>query len=294
LRIESEERRGSSFSQVSSSKVLAMTMTSYFLHGNLESGDVYSPTGSSYVVRRTGSERDDVHLLREKMRIPRVRGVIKRPRLDEALQKSLSQFPATLVSGRAGTGKTTLAAGLARAHGNAAWYSVESADIEWNVFAHYFATCILKAAKSKVPVADLLPEEIHASQSVIATFLINVFAEAETALLRDPLLIVLDGIHHVFDAPWFGEFFSLLLSSLPENTNLLLLCRSKPPNPLWRLRSKQQLNVMDEKVLAFNLAETVQLVKRAGLDRRHAERAHAAIFGRISNLLQFVNANKPG
>ena len=160
------------------------------------------------MVRRAGSERDDVHLLREKMQIPRVRGVIKRPRLDEALKKSLSQFPATLVSGRAGTGKTTLAAGLARAQENAAWYSVESADIEWNVFAHYFATCILKAAKSRVPVADLLPEEIHASQSVIATFLINVFAEAETALLREPLLIVLDGIHHVFDAPWFGEFFS--------------------------------------------------------------------------------------
>ena len=268
-------------------------MTSYFLHGSLESGDVYSPTASSSVVRRPGSEREDVHLLREKMQIPRVRGVIKRPRLDEVLQKSLSQFPATLVSGRAGTGKTTMASAFARAQEHTAWYSVESADIEWNVFAHYFATCILKSVKSKVPVADLLPEDIHTSQSVIATFLINVFAEAETALVREPLLIVLDGIHHVFDASWFGEFFSLLLSSLPENTNLLLLCRSKPPNPLWRLRSKQQLNVIDEKVLAFNLAETVQLVKRAGMDRRHAERAHAATFGRISNLLQFISANKP-
>lgn len=269
-------------------------MTSYFLHGNLESGDVYSPSGGSSVVKRNASDRDDVHLLLEKMKIPRVRGVIKRPRLDEMLHKSLSQFPATLVSGRAGTGKTTLASAYARAQKHTAWYSVESADIEWNVFAHYFATCILRTVKSKVPVADLLPDEIHASQSVIATFLINVFAEAETALVHDPLLIVLDGIHHVFDASWFGEFFSLLLSSLPENSSLLLLCRSKPPNPLWRLRSKQQLNVIDEKVLAFNLAETVQLVKRAGLDRLIAERAHAATFGRVSNLLQFVNTTKPG
>ena len=147
---------------------------------------------------------------------------------------------------------------------------------------------VLDAVKSKVTVNEVLPDEIHATQSVIATFLINVFAEAENGLHHEPLLIVLDGIHHLFDAEWFGEFFTLLLPSLPENINLLLLCRSKPPNPLWRLRSKQQLNVIDEKVLVFNLAETVQLAKRAGLEPDVAEREHAATFGRISKLLQRI------
>ncbi len=264
----------------------------YFLHDNLESNEAYTPTGGSSRDQRSTSEREDVHILREKLQIPRYRGVLERPRLNVVLRKSLTQFPATLVSGRAGTGKTTLAAEFARTQERAAWYSVESADVEWNVFAHYFATCLLNSVKSKVAVSDVLPDEIHVSQSVIATFLINVFAEAETELLHEPLLIVLDGIHHVFDAPWFGEFFSLLLSSLPDNTALLLLCRSKPPSPLWRLRSKQQLNVIDEKLLAFNLGETVDLLKRAGLDRSDAERAHAATFGRISNLLQFVGDKK--
>jgi len=205
------------------------------------------------------------------------------------LKKSLAQFPATLVSGRAGTGKTTIAAEFARDHAHAAWFTVESSDIDWNIFAHYFATSVLDAVNSKADVPSLIPDEIHASQSTIATFLINLFAEAETELLHDPLLIVLDGIHHLFDAEWFGEFFTLLLSSLPENTHLLLLCRSKPPNPLWRLRSKQQLNVIDEKLLAFDLAETVELMKITGQSRRVAEQAHSATFGRISKLLQFVN-----
>ena len=264
----------------------------YFLHDNLESTEAYSPAGGSSHEKRPASEREDVHILREKLEIPSVRGVLERPRLHDMLRKSLTQFPATLVSGRAGTGKTTLAAEFAHAQERAAWYSVESADVEWNVFAHYFATCLLSSVNSEASVVDLLPDEIHASQSVIARFLINVFSEAETGLPHEPLLIVLDGIHHVFDAPWFGEFFSLLLSSLPDNTTLLLLCRSKPPNPLWRLRSKQQLNVIDEKVLAFNLGETVDLIKRVGLNRCEAERAHAATFGRISNLLQFVGEKK--
>ena len=229
-----------------------------------------------------------MHVLREKLQIPRIRGVIKRKRVEDMLHKSLAQFPATLVSGRAGTGKTATAAGLARQADHAAWYSVESSDIEWNVFANYFGTSVLGAVKSKATVDSVLPDEIHVSQSAIATFLINLFAEAETDLLHERLLIVLDGIHHLFDAEWFGEFFGLLLSSLPENVSLLLLCRSKPPNPLWRLRSKQQLNVIDEKLLAFNLAETVELVKRAGLSRSEAERAHSATFGRISKLLQRI------
>lgn len=263
-------------------------MTAYFLSDTLESPETYMPVGGASYPKRAGAEREEVHVLREKLRIPRFRGLIKRPRLEEMLQKSLGQFPATLISGRAGTGKTTLAAEFARRRNRAAWYSVESSDIDWNVFAHYFVTCVLRAVKSKASVTDLLPEEIHASRPAIATSLVNVFAKVETELVHDPLLIVLDGIHHVFDADWFGEFFSLLLSSLPQNVNLLLLCRSKPPNPLWRLRSKQQLNVIDEKLLAFNLAETVELAKRNGRGRSEAEKAHAATFGRVSKLIETV------
>jgi|KBSSwiStaDraftv2_1062776.scaffolds.fasta_scaffold53944_2 LuxR family maltose regulon positive regulatory protein len=263
-------------------------MTSYFLHESLDSSESYSPSTRASAKRNRATEREGVHVLREKLRIPRQRGLIKRRRLVELLRRSTTQFPATLISGRAGTGKSTIAAEFARMQDRVAWYSVESSDIDWNVFAHYFATSVLSSAKTRVSVQDVLPDEIHVSQSAIATFLINLFAEAETELVHAPFLIVLDDIHHLFDAEWFGEFFTLLLSSLPDNTHVILLCRSKPPNPLWRLRSKQQLNVIDEKLLAFDLAETVELVRRAGIRRSEAERAHSATFGRISKLLQFV------
>lgn len=186
-----------------------------------------------------------------------------------------------------------MAAAFARGHDHVAWYSVESADAEWNVFANYFASCVLRAVGSKIKVREFISTDRDASQSAIATLLIDLMAEAQTMLLHEPLLIVLDGIHHLFDAPWFGQFFELLLSSLPENTNLLLLCRSKPPGPLWRMRSKQQLNVIDEKVLAFDLGETVRLTTKLGLKRSDAERAHSTTFGRASKLIEYSQRLSP-
>ena len=265
----------------------------YFLDSNLDSGDdVYSPLGNQTARPSSVGRRDGFHLLTEKLGMPRFRGLVSRPRLDELLRRSIEQFPATLVSGRAGTGKTALAATFARSQDHVAWYSIEASDIEWNVFIHYFAASVLKAVKSKARPIDILPTNAEPTQSSMASSLISIFAEAETELLHEPLLIVLDGIHCLFDAPWFGEFFSLLLSSLPEKTNLLLLCRSKPPSPLWRLRSKQQLYVIDEKLLAFTLAETVELAAKLGLRRPEAERAHAETFGRISKLIEAAESRK--
>ncbi|HVF30563.1 MAG TPA: AAA family ATPase [Pyrinomonadaceae bacterium] len=264
-------------------------MMTYFLDSHLDSGDIYSPLGNSAAKRQRPSRREGIHLLTEKLSVPKYRGLVARPRLDELLSRSIEQFPATLISGRAGTGKTALASTFARSQQHAAWYSVESSDIEWNVFIHYFAAGVLRAVKSKAKPKDLLPTNAEPNQSSMASSLISIFAEAETELLHEPLLIVLDGIHCLFDAPWFGEFFGLLLSSLPENTNLLLLCRSKPPSPLWRLRSKQQLHVIDEKLLAFTLPETVELVTKLGLKRSDAERAHADTFGRVSKLLEVAD-----
>src|SRR5690349_11080903 len=108
-----------------------MTMTSYFLQDSLESAESYSQSGTTSPSRRRASDRDAIHVLREKLRIPRVRGAVGRSRLDELLRRSLTQFPATLISGRAGTGKTTLVAEFARGHDHTAWYSVESSDVEW-------------------------------------------------------------------------------------------------------------------------------------------------------------------
>jgi len=115
----------------------------------------------------------------------------------------------------------------------------------------------------------------------------------ETDEKNDRPLLVLDGIDHLFDADWFCGFFNILQPSLSETADALLLCRSRPPNPLWRLRSKQQLDVIDEKTLAFDRDETVLLLRQVGRPQAEAERIHAETFGRVSKLLPFISGRKP-
>ena len=262
-----------------------MTMT-FSLHEN------FGPDGAcervdpgSFNSKPTvGTVREGFSILREKLRIPDTGNLVERPRIDALLQKSCAQFPATLVSGRSGTGKTALAATFAHSMENVAWYSVEAADINWPVFSRYFTAALRETGRANA-IRDGENGGEDVSENEIARFLLRAFSTSYAQ--QGPLLIVLDDIHHLFDAPWFGDFFNLLLHSLPPETHLLLLCRSRPPGPLWRLRSKQVLNVLDEKVIAFTIAETQSLF--ASLDiASGTERAHRSSFGRVSRLLQFV------
>src|SRR5215216_121366 len=266
-----------------------MTM-SFILQDHFDSTESYSPAIHTTAVTPSKGERDGVHILNEKLQIPHCEGLIERPRLIEKLERSLSHFAATLVSGRAGTGKTSIAAAYARTRKCTAWFTVESSDIDWSIFASYLAASVLRVVGSKKTVDDSLPAVTNSSPAAMATFFHNIFSELETAEKDHRPLLVLDGIHHLFDADWFSGFFNILQPSLSETADLLLLCRSKPPNPLWRLRSKQQLDVIDEKMLAFDRDETISLLNQVGRSQAEAACIHAETFGRVSKLLPFINS----
>jgi ATP/maltotriose-dependent transcriptional regulator MalT len=270
----------------------SMTM-SFILQDHFDSTERYSLATHTTAATPSKGEPEGVHILKEKLEIPRCAGLIERPRLTQKLERSLSHFAATLVSGRAGTGKTSIAAAYARTRKSAAWFTVEPSDVDWNVFASHLAASVLRVVGSRKAVADSLPAVTNSSPARMATYLLNIVSELETAENDHRPLLVLDGIHHLFDAEWFGEFFSVLQPSLSEIADLLLLCRSKPPNPLWRLRSKQQLDVIDEKTLAFDRSEAILLLKQVGRSQAEAARIHAETFGRVSKLLPFISAGKP-
>ena len=240
--------------------------------------DFRSGAADEYVV----AGRESSGLVKEKLRMPAISDAIERPRLTTLLQRSAQQFPSTLICGRAGTGKTTLAAGFADMFDNAFWYSVDSTDADWNSFSRYFAACIGETTNSSV--------RSHADGTVdqgeLAQFLLDIFVNTYDSASPKARLIVIDDIHHLFDAAWFDDFFNLLLYSIPSKAHLLLLCRSKPPHPLWRLRSKQMLNVLDEKVIAFDPVETESLFEKYGLPPSAARDAHRKHFGRVSKLVQ--------
>lgn len=255
----------------------------FFLHDSLDPGDeIQQRDAGSSKSTVSAIPRDDIHILWEKLSVPAASKTVRRPRLTEVLLRSTAQFNATLVSGRAGTGKTTLAAEYAKQYKRIAWYSVESTDVDWYLFAHYFAASLLGPAKiGSIPCTS---DGGDKNQVAMAKFIDWLIGEAAIERQRDQMLIVLDNLHHIFDAAWFPDFFQLLVSSLPENAHLLMLCRSKPPNPIWRMRSKQVLYVIDEKLLAFSLDETIALFKANELTKKAARKAYEDSFGRISKL----------
>jgi LuxR family maltose regulon positive regulatory protein len=235
----------------------------------------------------TESKEESIHLFAEKLCIPEFGKNISRPRLTDLLARSASQFGATLICGRAGTGKTALAADFAAGYKNIAWYSVEAADTDWNIFSnHLFAAIFQKRSmfirNNSVP-EDALSEEIE-------RFFEKLSSKIAKAFTREPLLLVIDDLHHVFDTPWFDLFFASIVNPLSANVDILLLSRSKPSYPLWRMRSKQVLNVIDEKLLAFNPEETVELFKKYDLGKKAAESAHRESFGRISKLKLLIDS----
>src|ERR1051326_3598197 len=269
-----------------------MTM-SFILQDHFDSTERYSLATRTSATTPSKGERDGVHILNEKLEIPQCAGLIERPRLIEKLERSLGQFAATLVSGRAGTGKTSIAAAYARTRKSAAWFTVESSDIDWSIFGSHLAATVHRLAASGKPAADSLPRVTKSSPGEMEIFLLNLVLEFETTAKDHRPLLVLDGIHHLFDADWFGGFFNILQPSLSEIADLLLLCRSKPPNPLWRLRSKQHCDVINEKPFAFHKKETIFPPQRGGLTKAEAARIHAETFGRVSKLLPFMSTGKP-
>lgn len=272
--------------------LFSMTM-SFLLQDHFDSTERCSLSIHTTAATPSTGERDGVHILNEKLEIPHCAGLVERPRLIEKLERSLSQFAATLVSGRAGTGKTSIAAAYARTRKRVAWFTVESSDIDWNVFASYLAASVQRVAESRKAAGDSLHAVTNSSPAAMAIFLYVIASLLETDEKDDRPLLVLDGIHHLFDADWFEGFFNILQPSLSQTADVLLLCRSRPPNPLWRLRSKQQLDVIEEKTLAFDRDETILLLKQVGRSQAEAARIHAETFGRVSKLLPFISGGKP-
>jgi LuxR family maltose regulon positive regulatory protein len=264
-----------------------MTMT-FSLHENFEFNgvEICNEVASTSLNRRQ-SFSDEVRLFAEKLAAPKARNSIRRPRLLEVLSKSCAQFGATLITGRAGTGKTTLAAQFARKYKKTAWFSMDSADSEWKIFSAYFSAS-LKEPRSKRSQSKNSFEDSAPDQSEISNFVENLLAEFCPAEEGQPNLIVLDDAHYIFDSDWFGDFFNTLIYSLSGETHLLMLSRGTPSLPLWRLRSKQVLGVVDEKLLAFDLNETRKLFQKSGCPVEAADQAHAKSFGRISRLKSLI------
>ena len=206
-----------------------------------------------------------LELINDKITPPQRLPRISRPRLLRLLDESVAAGTSTIISGRAGTGKTSLALDFAlRCKRSLAWYKIDAPDNEPTVFFNYLIRSIQQCrpgfgGKSLRSLAEVANSNY---MTWLADSFVYELAEGETP---NPLLIVIEDLHLVSDAEWLVPFFSRLLPLLPSDVHMLITSRNLPTPPLWRLRSKQSLVVIDEATLAFSRAEAIFLFESYGL-----------------------------
>lgn len=214
-----------------------------------------------------------MQVIHDKVTVPQRNPRLSRPRLLRALEEGLDSCTSTIITGRAGAGKTMLAKDFARgcAPRTTAWYTVEASDSELQIFIRYL---IESVGRQRPGFGRGVLAHCAGSQGFE-----NIPSLAEAFLYElqecagEPLLLVIDDLHLIYDAEWVVPFFRRLLPLLPPEAHMLIIGRSLPPTPVWRMRSKQTLCLVEEAGLAFTPEEAADLFASyglAGLDARSA------------------------
>jgi LuxR family maltose regulon positive regulatory protein len=207
---------------------------------------------------------------------------VSRRRLLDALHESMACCTSTVIYGRTGTGKTLLAADFAgQSERRVAWYKVDAPEVDRQAFLQYLVAAVrnqhpgfgrktlaLLSSSGSMPDAALLAESFVYEMTML---------EAD-----EPLLVVIDDLHLLYDAEWIVPFFGRLLPLLPVEAHMILIGRTLPPAPLWRMRSKQTLRVIEESALAFTLTEAEELFHSYGLNVKTAVQALGETWGRAA------------
>jgi LuxR family maltose regulon positive regulatory protein len=220
----------------------------------------------------------------DKITPPAERPRVAREGLLNVLHSSLKACTSTIINGRTGTGKTLLAADFAHRSGRrVAWYKVDASDSDLSIFFHYLIESVRRQRLNfgHETLARLVEERVAVEDTPL---LAEAFVYELLESGDSPLLIVIDDLHLVYDAPWVVPFFRRLLPLLPADAHMLITGRGLPPAPLWRMRSKQTLCVIEESNLAFSVEETKRLLLSYGLSDVMASVAIEQTHGRAAAL----------
>ena len=229
-------------------------------------------------------------LIASKITIPTETPLVCRQGLLDTLRENLESCHTTVINGRAGAGKTMLAVDFVRRHvGLAAWYKVDAPDISLPVFMEYLVASVasVRPGFGRQTLERLARSHEKGREAGAGEFDVAGLAEAyvyDLERLAEPLVLVIDDLHLIYDAVWVAPFLHHLLPLLPAETHMLILGRGLPPAPIWLLRSKQRLFVINEHMLAFTQTEAEELFSSYGLDAEEARLAVEQTGGRATGL----------
>lgn len=180
---------------------------------------------------------------------------LRRSRLEEAIQTSVKERAATLVTAPAGYGKSMLVAtccrSLEESGAHVVWIHFDARDNSYDRLVRS-----LDVAFSPNPNgSDCPPKRLTASAS---TYLIEWLEDLATEAC--PQVLVLDD-YEVVEDPQIHALVDDLISRCIPNAHLIVVSRTVPPLALSRLRHRQQLSELTRAELAFTKPEIASLLQ---------------------------------
>ncbi|WP_419194252.1 LuxR C-terminal-related transcriptional regulator [Novipirellula herctigrandis] len=180
-----------------------------------------------------------------------MQGLVTRPRLLELLQRN-ARRPLTVVSARAGYGKTTLVSQwLQDAEVEPAWLQLSEADSELRDFLSGFVAAVQVRFSDACSDTSVL---LDAAQLPPPSLLAETLCNDLDAVAAEPLVVVLDD-YHLISNPEIHELLDKLLLYPPRPLHLVLVTRNDPPISLSALRAKGWLTEIRQGDLRFTKAE---------------------------------------
>src|SRR6266542_6163230 len=201
--------------------------------------------------------------LRTKLLPPRpAPELLSRLRLTDRLLANLT-YPLTLVTAKAGSGKTTLVADFLRTHKRQfVWYQLDHTDADPSVFLGYLAFGI----KQLVPgFGEAMFSYFQEATGEVARHperAAHVFLNEVLERVEQQLILVLDDYHHLGEDTAVHAVLDRLLAYLPDVLHVIIISRAMPPLALGRLRTHSPLANIDRADLLFTDEETQGLFRK--------------------------------
>lgn len=198
-------------------------------------------------------EKNRTLLLKTKFYTPMPRpNLVSRPRLMERLEESLRlQHRLTLISAKAGSGKTTLVSEwLHQQERSFAWLSL---DVNDNDPRRYFSYLTEALRQIDITISHTELDEVEILTiplaEVLVTELINDIATSSI-----PFILVLDDFH-VIQNDWILKAIEFLIMHQPPGMHLIILTRVDSQLSLSQLRGRGQLTEIRDGDLRFTDSE---------------------------------------
>ncbi len=183
--------------------------------------------------------------------------VILRHRLFDLLDRK-QHYRITWISGKAGSGKTTLAASYIRTRNlPCLWYRIDEGDNDLSTFFYYLALAVKKASPRRRKPLPLFTPEYFLGAAVFA----RRFFENLGTRLPPPFVIVFDDYQKIVRSSLFHEVLKSGLTMIPDSIQVIVSSRMNPPAAFSAMVANKQVRIIDSKGLRMRFDETRRILR---------------------------------